>query len=121
MKCWISIILVVSILATAVAVDDVKYKVTNTNYGPVKGMKLLSKYDGKEFYSYRGIPYAKPPVGELRYRVWRHKLIVSIENTIRVSPTATGCPRCVEGASGSFTIWQFLFSYRTNRRKALCR
>lgn len=69
MKRWISTVLAVSILAITLAEDKVTYKVTNTNYGPVKGMKLLSKYDGKEFYSYRGIPYAKRPVGELRYKV----------------------------------------------------
>lgn len=71
MKWWIPVIVIVPILGITVAEDNVNYsdQVINTKYGPVKGMKLLSKYDGKEFYSYKGIPYAKPPVGELRYKV----------------------------------------------------
>lgn len=49
--------------------DDQEYKVTNTNSGPVKGLKLLTKYENKDYYSYKGIPYAKPPIGPLRFKV----------------------------------------------------
>lgn len=41
----------------------------NTNYGPVKGIKTTSSAFGYEYVTFQGIPYAKPPVGELRFRV----------------------------------------------------
>lgn len=38
----------------------------DTKYGRVKGIKQRSR-DRKPFLFFRGIPYAKAPVGELRY------------------------------------------------------
>jgi hypothetical protein len=37
--------------------------------GGLRGRKLATK-TGATYYSFRGIPYAKPPVGELRFKVW---------------------------------------------------
>lgn len=42
-----------------------------TSLGPVKGLKQSSSY-GYEYIEYRGIPYGKPPVGDLRFRVSIH-------------------------------------------------
>lgn len=42
--------------------------IVETNYGPVRGQKRTSVL-GEQFFSFRGIPYAKPPVGELRFKV----------------------------------------------------
>lgn len=36
--------------------------------GSLKGQILKSR-DGRPYYSFRGIPYAKPPIGELRFEV----------------------------------------------------
>ena len=36
--------------------------------GKVKG-QLEDNYLGKPFYSFHAIPYAKPPIGELRFKV----------------------------------------------------
>lgn len=36
--------------------------------GKIKGQILKSR-NGRSYYSYTGIPYAKPPVGELRFKV----------------------------------------------------
>jgi len=36
--------------------------------GFLKGQALQSR-DGRIYYSYTGIPYAKPPIGELRFKV----------------------------------------------------
>lgn len=41
---------------------------TQTSLGPVKGLKQTSKY-GYEYIEFRGIPYGKPPIGNLRFRV----------------------------------------------------
>lgn len=39
----------------------------NTTDGVLKGQVLRSR-DGRPYYSYTGIPYAKPPVGNLRFQ-----------------------------------------------------
>ncbi|RZC40159.1 juvenile hormone esterase [Asbolus verrucosus] len=44
-----------------------KHPIVKTNYGPVIGLTQTSRY-GRDFMSFRGIPYAKPPVGELRFK-----------------------------------------------------
>ena len=36
--------------------------------GGIRGSQMSSS-SGKTFYAFRGIPYAEPPVGELRFQV----------------------------------------------------
>uniref|UniRef100_A0A1A9W1E4 carboxylesterase n=1 Tax=Glossina brevipalpis TaxID=37001 RepID=A0A1A9W1E4_9MUSC len=56
-----------------------EYEIINTNYGRVKGVKRKTIYD-QFYYAFEGIPYAKPPIGELRFRApqppepWKHVL-----------------------------------------------
>lgn len=40
----------------------------NVEQGQLKG-KVENDYADRKFYSFMGIPYAKPPVGELRFKV----------------------------------------------------
>lgn len=42
--------------------------VVEVNNGKLMGKKSLD-YDGQDYFSFQGIPYAKPPVGELRLKV----------------------------------------------------
>ncbi|TDG47965.1 hypothetical protein AWZ03_005583 [Drosophila navojoa] len=42
--------------------------VVATNYGRVRGLQRKTVYDQELYYAFEGIPYAKPPVGELRFR-----------------------------------------------------
>lgn len=42
--------------------------IVDTNYGPVRGLKRTSAV-GEQYYSLRGIPYAKAPIGDLRFKV----------------------------------------------------
>lgn len=42
--------------------------VVKTRAGPVKGFKIASSFD-YEYFNFHGIPYAKPPIGELRFKV----------------------------------------------------
>lgn len=42
--------------------------VVGTTYGAVVGSKRTTIL-GDVFYSFLGIPYAKPPVGDLRFKV----------------------------------------------------
>lgn len=40
-----------------------------TSHGPVRGKQNRTLFEKKSFYSFRGIPFAKPPIGELRFKV----------------------------------------------------
>lgn len=44
---------------------ELKVKIAD---GVLKGKTLKSR-DGRNFYSYTAIPFAKPPIGELRFKV----------------------------------------------------
>lgn len=43
--------------------------IVNTNGGKIRGFESNSILDGKKYYSFLGIPYAKPPLGDLRFQV----------------------------------------------------
>ncbi|XP_017090713.1 esterase B1 [Drosophila bipectinata] len=45
-----------------------KTKELATKYGQLKGQQRRTFYDGETYYSFEGIPFAQPPVGELRFR-----------------------------------------------------
>jgi hypothetical protein len=42
--------------------------VTIPALGQVRGSKMISS-SGRNFFAFRGVPYAKPPVEELRFKV----------------------------------------------------
>ncbi|ALC45325.1 alpha-Est7 [Drosophila busckii] len=44
-----------------------EFVIADTEYGKVRGVKRLSLYD-TPYFSFEGIPYAQPPIGELRFR-----------------------------------------------------
>lgn len=46
-----------------------KYKVIETDNGLVRGVRNTTLLNGVLFYSFRGIPYAKAPIGDLRFKV----------------------------------------------------
>ncbi|XP_031633387.1 esterase B1-like [Contarinia nasturtii] len=43
-------------------------EIVDTKSGPIRGRVKSTIWYNKPYYSYRGIPYAKPPVGELRFK-----------------------------------------------------
>lgn len=48
---------------------DVPYMIVEVNQGKLRGLKTKSALTGKEYYSFLGIPYARPPTGDLRFHV----------------------------------------------------
>lgn len=48
--------------------EDVQLLVTIPSLGQVQGFEMLST-TGRKIAAFRGIPYAKPPVGDLRFKV----------------------------------------------------
>lgn len=59
-----------SVLASANGFDfrNLPYKTINTNSGPIRGRLNHTILKHQPFYAYRGIPFAKPPLRELRFK-----------------------------------------------------
>lgn len=49
--------------------DLPEHKTVDTKSGRIRGIKELTFFGNKPFYSYRGIPYAEKPIGSLRFKV----------------------------------------------------
>lgn len=57
------------ILAFLIALCESTTGVRNTSYGRVRGKIEETALPGRNVESYLGIPFAKPPVGQLRFEV----------------------------------------------------
>ncbi|KAL7637557.1 UNVERIFIED_CONTAM: hypothetical protein RMT77_012285 [Armadillidium vulgare] len=66
MKLTYALLFILSTLARK-SVGDEDAPLVQTQQGLIRGVKDVS-VKGKEFYSYLGIPFAEPPVGELRFK-----------------------------------------------------
>lgn len=49
--------------------------IIKTSHGKVRGV-TSENLEGNTFYKFLGIPYGKPPVGELRFRVRKKTILV---------------------------------------------
>lgn len=63
-----SVVLGIMSFSEQVRCDRNEYPEVVTNLGKIKGSNMVSHH-GKPFYAFRGIRYAQPPVGELRFKV----------------------------------------------------
>jgi carboxylesterase type B len=61
MRCELCVLLTTIIAALADELVVLKH-------GSLKGHRLTSR-KGRDIFAFQGIPYAKPPVGELRFKV----------------------------------------------------
>ena len=44
-------------------------KIVQTKNGKVQGKKLVTILEQNEYYAFKGIPFAQPPIGNLRFKV----------------------------------------------------
>lgn len=58
--------------------DVQRTSVVQTNSGPVQGATLTTAWNGIEYSSFKGIPYAAPPIGNRRFRVKIIKIIITV-------------------------------------------
>lgn len=49
--------------------NEGKFTIIETSNGAIRGQRFTTLFHNKTYYSFKGIPYAKPPVGELRFKV----------------------------------------------------
>lgn len=75
MICLSSLVLLLTVLCflstvKADSVDnDKEYCTVETEYGRTRGKQNRTLFENKLFYSFRGIPFAKPPINNLRFKV----------------------------------------------------
>lgn len=62
-----------SVAASKIKQAYLRYKVpyvtVQTTLGPIRGLEIESAEFGYKYAQFQGVPYAKPPVGELRFKV----------------------------------------------------
>lgn len=63
----VSFLLLLDTLSASEADEDIR--VVQTNYGSVRGLRNSTLFQERTYFSFRGIPYGKPPVGALRFKV----------------------------------------------------
>lgn len=63
----LSLFILISIIDLKVNAD--LSRIIHTNKGPVQGEILQTVLNQTEYLSFRGIPYAKPPIDELKFKV----------------------------------------------------
>lgn len=69
MKTVLAVIVVVAVLvAVAGGAAAKEIPISETEGGRISGI-LEETVNGREFFSFYGIPFAQPPVGKLRFKV----------------------------------------------------
>lgn len=61
------LVLVLGLFTAVLGITDTK--TVSTESGQLRGLLYRTIFDDKPYYAFRGIPYAKPPLGELRFKV----------------------------------------------------
>lgn len=62
------LLILLSVIATATGHAD-NTIIVRTGNGEIRGGVLNTLLIKRPFHSFKGIPYAKPPIGDLRYKV----------------------------------------------------
>lgn len=70
----VKMVLVGMMAARWAAAEDVP--LVDTEHGRISGIVERSM-EGQQFYSFYGIPYAKPPLGKLRFKVIQKEIYIT--------------------------------------------
>lgn len=65
---YLSVKLFTLLALSAILVSSTTVRVRTDN-GEIEGTVARSMFGKRNFYSFKGIPYAKPPIGDLRFKV----------------------------------------------------
>lgn len=66
--CKIPILICCVLITTVHGLDD-EFCTISTSSGQIRGKQNQTLFDKITYYSFRGIPFAKSPIGELRFKV----------------------------------------------------
>lgn len=47
-----------------------EFKIIESSAGAIRGAKQTTDYKKVDYYSFKGIPYAEAPIGDLRFKVF---------------------------------------------------
>ena len=91
---WIMCVVFMILMQCCHAADDqMETVIVITPTGPMKGVKTKNKQTGETLHEFRGIPYGKPPVGELRFE--KPKPIDNWKETLDATSFGAACPQSV--------------------------
>lgn len=68
-SCCINVFFICIFVFFVTIVVAKEYKMVETKSGRVRGIRKESLLKKVGFYAFKSIPYAKPPIGELRFKV----------------------------------------------------
>lgn len=69
MSCIRMVLFCALILYAIKSLNCERYKIVETNNGKVRGLEGITLLKNVSYFSFKSIPYAKPPVGDLRFKV----------------------------------------------------
>lgn len=71
--------------------DSTIYKTVNTNSGSIRGRLNQTLLQEKQYFAFKGIPYAEPPIDQLRFKAPQQ--IEPWPNNIDAFEYGTACPQ----------------------------
>lgn len=69
------VILTLTIILTISKINSCENPIVQFPLGTISGF-IKNTIDGRQYYAFEGIPYAKSPVDELRFEVIKSKLLL---------------------------------------------
>lgn len=65
----VGLVLVCCILLPSIYASD-EYVVVQSESGPIRGKSAITLFEDKQYYAFKGIPYAEAPTGVNRFKVF---------------------------------------------------
>lgn len=67
--CLDSLVIFSITICWTLATEFDEYRIVETQLGQIRGVRSVSFLNNEVYYSFKGIRYAKPPLGKLRFKV----------------------------------------------------